>query len=68
MAPIEGLVPTTVHAQNGHPDSGNAELRSGVAAIGHRSARCRRVRDDAGVNGYLTTQPNAVVDHPKDDT
>ena len=27
-----------------------------------RSACCRRVQDDAGVDGYLTTQPNAVVD------
>ena len=43
----------------------NAELRSvslRSAPLGQwRSARCRHVRDDAGVGGYLTTRPNAAL-------
>jgi hypothetical protein len=32
------------------------------------AGRCRRVLNDAGIDGYLTTQPNVVVDLLKDDT
>jgi hypothetical protein len=32
------------------------------------AGRCRCVLNDAGIDGYLTTQPNVVVDLLKDDT
>jgi hypothetical protein len=31
------------------------------------AGRCRCVLNDAGIDGYLTTQPNVVVDLLKDD-